>query len=202
MRRYLIITIIVYFGMCSYAQNINMVKVLNIEQDIVSLENRITDLIKKKSEIANIQGLRQYHILWLGSYTNKKEDYLDHSFLHQLGYDYYRLSSNSLFRKEKKYIKATTLITDSVGSLVATGDARLVHISPAFFQSDVELAKMFFENEIDFAFYLHTMSYMVGIKGNNLYGLERTQEGLKIYSWEEFMECCFDKWIYPRKQQK
>lgn len=205
MRRYLILTIIINFGMCSYAQeNINMIEVLHIKQDIVSLENRITDLIKKKPEIANIQGLRQFHIFWLSVEEDslKKEDYLDHSFLYKLCYGYYHLGSKSLFNKGKKYIRTTTLITNSVGNLVATGDARLVHISPAFFQSDVELAKMFFDNEIDFAFYAGgTFSKYIGIKGNNLFALERTKEGLKIYTWEEFMECCFDKWIYPRKKQ-
>lgn len=211
MRRYVILTaIIVYFEMCSYAQeNINMIEVLNIEQDIVALENRITDLIKKKPEIANIQGLRQFHILLLGfsDYTKieiKKEDYLEHSFLFQLCQGYYRLGSNSLFRKEKKYLSTITLITDGTGNLIATGDARLVHIALVFAPNDIELAKMLFDNEIDFVLWLetpHIMRYMVGIKGNNLYALERTQEGLKIHSWEEFMECCFDKWVYPRQKQ-
>ena len=203
MRRYLIITIIIYFGMCSYAkENINMIEILNVEQDIVSLEKRITNLIKKKPEIANIQGLRQYHIFWLGIEKDslKKEDYLDHSFLHKLYYGYYHLGSNSLFKKRKEYIRTTILITDSAGNLVARGDARLVHISPVFDPNDVKLAKMFFDKEIDFAFYMGgTFNKYVGIKGNNLFVLESTQEGLMIYSWEEFMECCFDEWVYPRK---
>jgi len=212
MRRYLIlIAIIIYSGMCSYAQeNINMIEVLNIKQDIVSLENKITDLIKKKPEIANIQGLRQFHIFWLGSFPNvdvKKENYSDYSFLYQLVYDYYHLSSNCLFGKKRKYIKATTFITDFAGNLVAKGDARLV--TPFYKGSygelpDMKLAKMFFNNEIDFVFRLgfpHTMRYMVGIKGNNLFAFENTKEGLKIYSWDEFMKCCFDEWVHqpPRK---
>ncbi|MDR1614422.1 MAG: hypothetical protein LBS26_02525 [Campylobacteraceae bacterium] len=212
MHRYVIqTTIIIYFGMCSFSfaqENTNMIKILNIEQDIVSLENRITDLIKKKPAIANIQGLRQFHILLLGfsDYNKveiKKEDYLDYSFLYQLRQSYYHLGSNSLFAKKKKYLSTITLVTDSTGNLVATSDARLVHIAPVFDQKDIELAKMFFDKEIDFILWLetpHITRYMVGIKDNNLYALERTKEGLKIYSWDEFMKCCFDKWIVPRKQ--
>ena len=95
MRRYVILTtIIILFGMCSYAQkNINMIEILNVEQDIVSLENRIISSIKiNNPEIANIHGLQQFHILWLGTRTNKKEDFLNYSFLYQLDYGYYDLS--------------------------------------------------------------------------------------------------------------
>ena len=99
-----------------------------------------------------------------------------------------------------------TLITDSTGNLVATGDARFA--TPFFYKGslelpDMKLAKMFFDKEMDFILWLetpHSMRYMVGIKGNNLYALERTQEGLKIYSWEEFIECYFDEWVYKKKQ--
>jgi hypothetical protein len=194
-KKLIIIAITIYLGMFSYAQNnINMINILKIEQDIVSLENRITDLIKKNPKIANIQGLRQYHILWLGS-TNKKEDFLSYSFLHQLYQGYFHLNSNTLLKKRQKYIKTTTLITDSIGNLVAKGDARLVHVAPVFDENDIELAKMFFDKEIDFAFYLHTMRYMITVKDNNLYALEDTKEDLIIYTWEKFIECCFDEWV-------
>jgi hypothetical protein len=44
------------------------------------------------------------------------------------------------------------------------------------------------------------MRYMVGIKGNSLYVFEETKEDLKIYTWKEFIECCFDEWVYKKKQ--
>jgi hypothetical protein len=211
-------------GIYAYSQDtINMVKILNIEQDIVALENRITSSIKVNNpDIANIQGLRQYHILWLNSYTDKKEDYLDHSFLYKLFFGYYELSPkvkkikgckpSLLYRinpdlyyyinskRWKKFIRTTTLITDSTGNLVARGDARFVVGYTKFSQSDKELAKMFFEKEIDFAFCMGgQFGTYIGIKDDNLFALEETKEGLKIYSWEEFMKCCFDKWVYLRK---
>lgn len=78
MRKYLLfISIILSSGMSSYGQeNINMVEILNIQQDIVSLEKRINQLIKKKPEIAHLQGLHQFHVFWLGSKDNdSKYDY-------------------------------------------------------------------------------------------------------------------------------
>lgn len=228
MRKYLMLIVAMCSGMCSYAQgNINMIEILNIEQDIVSLENRITSSIKiNNPDIANIQGLQQFHILWLGTRTNRKEDFLNYSFLYQLDCGYYNLSpkvkkiksgkpsllyriSPDLYyyigsKKWKKYLKTSTLITDSVGNLVATGDARFVTSlhNDSFAQYDMKLAKMFFNKEIDFAFYLHSMRYMVGVKGNHLYALKDTQEGLKIYSWEEFISCCFDEWVYPGRKRE
>lgn len=184
MRRFVILTtIFICSGMCSYAQeNINMIEILNIKQDIVSLENRITDLIQKNSEIANVKGVQQFHIFWLGNVENnlKKEDYLDHSFLYKLDYSHYHLGANSLFKKGRKYIRTTTLITDSIGNLVAKGDARLVHVSTVFDPNDAKLAKMFFDKEIDFVFRIgRTFTRYVGIKGSTLYALEATKDGLQ-----------------------
>jgi hypothetical protein len=193
--------------MCSYAQeNINMIKILDIEQDIISLEKRITSLVKKKPEIANIRGLRQFHVFGLYSGNSRKEDFLNRSFLYKLSLGgYYDIKSNFLFWKRRKYIKAQTSITDSVGNLVARGDARLVHVAPVFGQYNIELAKMFFDKEIDFVFDLgfpYSSRYMVGIKGNNLYALQNTKEGLKVYPWDEFMQCCYDEWVFQGKRQE
>jgi|GEM_PF-556404 len=233
MRRYLIIVAVMFSALFSYAQeNIDMIDILHIEHDIISLENRINSLIKKRPELANIQGIKQYNILSLDTYTNKKEDYLDYSFLNKLVQDYYSIlgkgprgkpptrsflyrvspylyfhikSSKPLFRKERKYLKATTLISDSAGNLIASGDARfitLVHKDSYFELANEKLAKMFFDKEIDFVFDLgfpFSIRYMIGIKEYNLYAFEKTKEGLKIYHWEEFMDCCFDKWVFQGK---
>ena len=201
MLKYFILIIFMYSVTSLYAQeNINMIEILNIEQDIIFLEKRIMSLIKKNSVIANIQGFKQFHIIWLGSDTNRKEDFFDCSFFGKLFLaDHYQIKSGFLFWKKQEYIKATTIITDSVGNLIAKGDVRLVHVAPVFGKQDIRLAKMFFDKEIDFVFLLgfpFLMRYMVGIKDNTLYALEGTKEGLKVYSWDEFMACCFDEWAY------
>jgi hypothetical protein len=209
--------------MCSYAQeNINMIEILNIKQDIVSLENRVTSSIKiNNHEISDIQGFRQFHIFWLDFNPTevKKEDYSDYSFLYRMSCTYFNLSTkvkkikhekisflyrispdlyyNIKSKKLKQYLKTTTLITDSTGNLVAKGDARLVYISSVFDPNDVKLAKMFFDKEIDFIFRIgKTFNRYVGIKGNELYAIEATKDGLQTYTWEEFMKCCFDEWVY------
>ncbi len=178
-----------------------MVNVLHIEQDIASLEARITSLIKKQPEITDIQRLRQFYIL-LFSYNNtkvdiKKEDYFDRSFLQQLSPFYYHIKSKFILGKKKKYLDTSTLITDSIGNLVATADARMVYITHANDPEYIKLAKMFFNKEIDFVCGLaspHSMRYMVGIKNNDLYIFD-LQDDLKIYPWKEFINCCFDEWV-------
>lgn len=205
MFRYLIlVTMVLYSGTCSYAQkNINIIEILNIEQDIVSLENRIKDLTKKNPAMANIQGLRQFHVFWLGIDDIKKKEYENRSFLYRLYHAYYDIGSN--FRKKKKYIRTTTLITDSVGNLVAIGDARLVHVAPVFGKNDIELAKMFFDKKIDFAFYMGvtyiTFDTYCVIKDNKISIIKDTKECLEIYSWEEFIDCCFDELVHQKKSK-
>ena len=204
MRKYLIlITMIIGSIVSFYAQDsINMVNILNIKQEIESLEHRITGLIKKNPALSKIQGLRQYHILFLYSPSQRKEDFYDYSFLYHLETDYYFIRSNLLFRKKKKFIKASTFITDSIGNLIATGDARhIVTFNKRSYLAlpNVKMAKMFFDKDIDFAFYLaspYSMDYVIGLKKNNLYALEKTKAGLKLYNWAEFMDCCFDDWFH------
>ncbi len=227
MYRYLILIIIVVMcsERCSYAQNnMNMIEILNVEQDIINLENRIKNVIKKNHpNLANIQGLQQFHILTLSANSKNKEDYLNGSFLDQIIPDYWLLSSkvkkykslqrSFLYRiigprfylnryskppvKRQKYLVTNTLITDSIGNLIAVGDARLVQVLYDFNPSYAKLAKMFFNKEIDFAFYLDGSAgrYMVGIKNDRLYAFMTTKTHLNIYIWEEFIECCFNEWV-------
>ena len=124
MRKYLIFIVIVLCSAShSYAQeSINMIEILNIEQDIVALEKEITKLIKKNPDMANMQNLRQFHILILKfddySTVLKKEEYIDLSFLYHLKPRYY----DSVFKRKKnklvsiklkeKYLTTETLITD------------------------------------------------------------------------------------------
>lgn len=62
-----LLSIVMYLIPCSHAQeSINMIEILNIEKDIISLENRISNLIKKNSAMANMQNLRQFHYVAFG----------------------------------------------------------------------------------------------------------------------------------------
>lgn len=100
-------------------ENINMIRVLNIGHDIITLENRIENSIKiNNPEIANIQGLRQFHIFLLDfSSTIEIDSYLNKSFIYQLGCTYFNLSpkvkkikkgSTIELKKWKKYLKTIT----------------------------------------------------------------------------------------------
>lgn len=206
MYKYLIV-VIMCLGAFSYAQEeINMIERLNIKEDVVALEKRINGLVKKDPKLKNIQGKKQFHILLLG-YKNditkkdiNKEKYKDYSFLDSLvpHYNYYTTSNGLLFRKKKKYITTLTLITDSEGNLIAYGDGRFIvsTFNPKLY---FDLAKTLFSEKLDTVIYLegpHNSKYSIGIKGNKLYALENDIDELKIYPWKDFMNCCFDNWIF------
>ena len=174
--------------------SIDMIKILNIKQDIISLETVIAKQIKKQPKIADIQGLRQFHILFLGVDTDfniEKSSYLDYSFLSHLHGVYYG--------KKEKFLDTKTLITDSSGNLVAT-TIQYVYVqqtqSPDSYMA--KIAKMLFDGEIDCAFMLgipHTGQYLVGAKGPDLYGIDDSPQNFKVYPWNEFIESHFDKWV-------
>jgi hypothetical protein len=222
--------IMVQVGVSSFAQNkVDMIDILDIRQDISILEDRISKLIKKNPDISHIQNLQQFHIFWLGYEGNTlKEDYLDHSFLYKLAYRYYhiftggiplnfpflyrinsalyyRLLSKPLFGKGKKYIKDRTLITDSIGNLIASGDAQFISAYSLYGKSDVELAKMFHEKKVDFVFYyirnhvkyslysMISLSEYIAIKDDKIYVIKDTKDGLEIFSMEEFISCCYEE---------
>lgn len=183
-------------------ENINMIDTLNIDKDIITLEERISELIKKNPKIGQIQGLKQFHIFGL-KYTElskvdtTKANYLNHSFLSQLIPTFYIIRSTSFYSKERKYLDSSTLITDSLGKLVAIGDPRAIYIFN-FAQGDIELAKRLFNKEYDFIFKLQAPFagfYEIGIKGNKLTALESGFDGFVQHSWEEFMNDYFDKWL-------
>lgn len=49
----------------SESLKINIIERLNIKEDIVALEKRIDELVKKDPKLKNIQGIKQFHILLL-----------------------------------------------------------------------------------------------------------------------------------------
>ena len=100
------------------------------DTDVSVLERRINQLIKKMPQLRNIDGIRQFNLLecHLDTPFLSRNDYVNYSFLGYVRYGYYNLSSKSLFSKKKHYMRTRTLITDSVGHLLAHGDARHLYI--------------------------------------------------------------------------
>ena len=190
-----------------YAQNRNeMIQNLGIQKHIEILENRINYLIKKEPKLSNIKGLKQFHILLLNSNTYKKEDFANGSFLHQLEQcSYYDLSRNR--KHNTQYIMTETFIMDSIGKFMGVGDARMIMPISNYYYPATKLAKMMFDKKFDIVFSLEnpfSMMYKVAIKSNILYALTyNTNNKLVICTWDEFMKCCFDKWLnnHPEKNK-
>lgn len=83
-----------------------------------------------------------------------------------------------------------TIVTDSIGQLVAYGDARSLFVPVANgFNEDSEIARLFFEKKIDFAFdlFLHPNTYIC-LCGNNIFVLKSGKDGLVHCSWENFLD--------------
>lgn len=178
---------------CYSQDSIDMIKLLDINQEVVFLEKKIARLIKKRPEIAKYKTLRQFHIFMLKSNTYKIQDFFDYSFLNKLDYDYSKI-------KSQKIIHTITLITDSIGNLLAYAYDQMVYPygMGSLYLSEKELTKMLFTKELSFVFYLaspYSMNYMIGLRDNKLCAIKMTSNGLQIYDWETFLYCCFDKWL-------
>jgi hypothetical protein len=71
----------------------------SVRQHLAALEHRMTKLIKKKASIADIQGLRQYHVLWMRT-AARKEEFLNNTFLNQPHqFDFYQIKRSFLSKK-------------------------------------------------------------------------------------------------------
>jgi hypothetical protein len=215
MSKYLFfIAIVLCSASYSYAQeNVNMIKVLNIKKDLHSVEKKISKQINENPDIAKTKNLRQFHILDLEIEDDilTKEDYLNYSFLHHLypcRMEKYVLYSVGSIEKKKNYIFTYTLITDSKGNPVAFGDAHYIQSTSSYNNFGTYyayMAKLFLDKEIDFAFRIASIrdqhQYTILIKGDNLYafGWDYNTDDFVKYTWEEFMECCFDDWINSKR---
>lgn len=165
------------------------------------LNNRTDYLIKRHPTLSKIEKLHQFHVIcfYYGTYMGElpcKQEFSDCSFLDRLCYDFYHISQKNflkrVFCKDEEYIKDLALITDSVGNLLAIGDARTLFsdVSTEAYDHDRLIARKMYDKEVDFAFSICHPSGYLCIKGEELFVLEEMDGGLKHYAWEEY----FDRW--------
>lgn len=165
----------------------------------MSLEYEIKRIIKKTPELKKYKDIRMFHLneMYVPGYFLKDKNYIDYSFLNDLVCGYYR-KRYSFFGK-KEIPRTRTLLTDSAGNYL--GEFYLGHIyladgyKPDVISDKVELAKMFYNNEIDYVFY--SLQWNVGyfcIKDHHMFVLEKIYSKedktweLKYIPWEEFLE--------------
>lgn len=170
--------------------------ITNRFKDVEHLKKRTSSLIKKNPYLSSLKGLRQYHIFELypcGSFYGNK-DYEDAAFLLDLRYGYYDVK---VFFRKKKYMRDRTIITDSIGNIVAYGCARFLFVPNKPKKEDPhdldsEIARLFFSGEIDMAFY--TLQYpnrYICLKDEHLYVLESVAGNLKFREWRSFCSSLF-----------
>ena len=188
-----------FLGICCFAQNgDSIIDNLNLREDVTILNHKILNLIKKDNFLSELQGLKIYHVFWLYSEDEdklRKENFLNHSFLSNLKPSFF--SQKSWF-VNKKYLQTDAYISDSSGKLIAKTDGRIIYYTAKYkknhFQNDTELINMFYKNEIDFVFYMgYIGDTYIGIKGKDLFVLKASNNAVKIYPLEEFVNCCWDK---------
>ncbi|MDR1974707.1 MAG: hypothetical protein LBQ31_08575 [Bacteroidales bacterium] len=184
-------------GYISAQKGKEMIDVWSIRQDIYTLENRITSLIKKDPVLSKMQGLQQFHVFWLGYVGDsiKKSEYLDSSFLYKLRPTYCNLSPRHSLKKKQKYLYLATMtyICDSNGRLLAKGDARRLYAwEPITYMCDYDVAivKMFSKRKIDVSFMGERLGVYFMIKDEDIWVLDYIKDGYKEYSLEEFVNCC------------
>lgn len=200
-----LITLFMLVSICSFGQGMqgnilflrqsfdNYVETYRLK-DVERLKKRTSSLIKKNPYLSSLKGLRQYHIFELypcGTFYGKK-DYEEATFLMDLQYGYYRVKG---FFGKKKYMRDRTIITDSIGNLVAYGDATLLFIpAKPWLALDSEIARLFFSGEIDMAFY--TLQYpgrYVCLKDDHLYVLEKVAGKFEFRDWKSFCSSLFNE---------
>ena len=201
--RGIIFIIFIYSQGFLYSQDtINMIDKLHIKNEFKELEDRIEYLVRKAKIVNETEEIKQFHIFLsnntlfdIPNYKADKEDYLNGSFLQFLKPNYYDIKPQGLFKKNKKYLQTYAYITNSKGELIATGDVRFVSNSRAYksYPTEIEFAKLLFDKKFDFMFSMGILSHYICIKDNKLYVISNFWNGIEMYGWEKFVNCCFDK---------
>lgn len=201
-RKYLLLTALFCFGVSSFSQKeINMIDILNVRQELSEINNKITYLLIKDSYFSKKQGLKLFHVFWLEYQGEvRKEDFLNYSFLNKLNPCYY--TQKSLFGK-KKYLDTEVLISDSLGRLIAQSDGRAIYSAVrnniTYTQGYLDLLRILYNNEMDFVFYISGTSCdtYFGIMDKDIYVLKLSNNELKIYPLDEFVNCCWSTLHVP-----
>lgn len=170
-----------------------------LKEDVTKLDNRIKKQIKKVPCIAEAKDFQIFYIFYL-NYNGKfeKEDFLSHSFLKNLEPSY--VERKHFFRKDK-YLQVHAFISDSIGNLIAQSDGRILHsackYNTSYSLSEIELQKILYNKEYDLFFNIGftTGDTYFRVRGNEVYVVEDTNNGLEVYSLEEFIVCCWDSFI-------
>ncbi len=163
-------------------------------RDIENQKKRVNNLIRKNPKLSSIKGLRQYHILEMypcGRFYEKK-DIESATFLQDLEYGYYSIG-------KKKYMRDITIITDSIGNIVAHGNANILFVPTKWTDEACgalysEIAKLLFKGDVEMAFY--TIQYpnrIVCLHGEDLYVLESTVGNLNFWEWKSFCSHLFNE---------
>ena len=167
--------------------------------DIVNLENRISKLTKKMPQLKKEKGIRQFNLLecYLDTPFLARKDYIDHSFLGKVRYGHYHLSRKSILSKKRYYMRTQTLVTDSSGHLLAKGDARHLYkvFSSPIDENEKKLAKILFNENYDFVFYLVNNLFEIYfcIKNNHIDVLQWSEDSYSHLPWEEYVNMFWER---------
>ena len=160
-----------------------------------NLEKKVKSLIRKNAYIGKSKGLRRYHVFVFatGSMITTK-DYRDGKFLEYLWCEpHWEHYPNRASQAKKAYLSALTLITDSLGNLVADFNGYNLFTYPPYkYNRDPgrpKIAKMFFNGELDFAFIFWSDPYFyICFKGNEMFVIDDSKGKFKRMSWDEFVD--------------
>lgn len=151
----------------------DLVKILDIRQQVDSLECRINKLVRRIPQLKHTVGIRMYHVFEL---LEDKYGAVEHLFddirnIKDLSCRYAVYKPKLFFKKKKRYLKTNTWVCDSMGNVLALGDwHKLYFIEPHLRQKTYKdgsiLAHDFITHKLNGAFRL----------------LLKTSDGLFIYN--------------------
>jgi hypothetical protein len=168
-----------------------------VNKNVPKVEHKIYKLLNKVPCLENNKDFTIYYIMYV-VYKEKfrKEDFINHTFLRNIK-PYFHTNSKTINRKGK-YLMTQAFINDSKGNLIGMGSQRIVQTACKYINSYAypqnELNLLFNERKFDYVlvFELAPINIFFGIKGNEICVIQDSKSGIKLFSVEEFVNCCWD----------
>ena len=154
-----------------------------------NLEKNMEKVISRNKVLRHMHGLKCFYIYEMyhdsGFYLHKKQ-YQNYSFLKHLNCDYEY--TGRFTNKEKKYIRAEILVTDSLGNMLGYGGRGWISINRDHYYS--KLIKLLNTGEVDMMFQLFpnkSGGIYIFIKNKKLYVIDEDHGEWVCSTWEQYI---------------
>ena len=161
----------------SAQEEVNIIGTLDMQRKVEKLEHRINILAHRSPYTKHISHLKQYHIFELYAPLASIDTFFDDvNNMKMLSWNYTRSQKRLLFFPGKRYLRATTIVCDSLNKVVALADCRRIYkvdstLLETTYKDYMDLVKLLNKKELLGAFYLGTTTPVQGFIGFTWYGV-------------------------------